>query len=362
MKKLFCLVLAACLMLSACGCGRFPLRSIREEKPFQWTLSADQVLLFETPEDCMEYLKKHVQDPFLSGQIGEDGSLTLTMTESQRQAILDFFRREIDRTLLEYNDGSKVRILVTEDCRELHVYGLTTRFPAYAYLEAVLNVKMFSFFCPEDYGEFMVYIHNADTRKVLVSGNLSGGNISWDEGDWADSYVLTAQEAEAYTRGKECRERAFFETLTPTIQESYIFLTAILPKMITKEYCYFYLDENYGFHLGLTPEQEEMTGKKLEGFIRNVEKNLEGRGSNLEISSDRRSCRISFAEEEAFRLDYYTVLTASCLLAQSLENPEGEPFVKVDIYQGDTYLGTADTEKGIPQGILPDVLESRSNR
>lgn len=357
MKKLFCMLLAVVLMLSFCGCSLFSLvMPTREDLPFRLTISADDVLFFETPEGCIDYLREHLQDPYFRGQLGADGSLILTMTEAQRQIILDDCKAEIQGALMQYNDGSKIRIEVTDDCRELHTYSLMTEFPSFGYLDAMVNMRIFSIFCPEDYGEFSLYMHNADTGKVLGSVRFPAGKINVDEKLWADSYVLTAQEARAYTQKAECREWVLFESLTPAIPDSYILLVRSLPKMVTKDYSYFYLDEDHRFHLGLTREQEDKTREKLENFLSSEQSLLKASNVQLEIAPDRRSYRISIPEGDVYGLNYCTVLTAACMLAQRLEAPEETPFVKADIYRGDTYLGTADTENGIPQGILPETL------
>lgn len=137
--------------------------------------------------------------------------------------------------------------------------------------KAAIYCAMYQLFDGKEDYSLSLNVYNIDTGKIVASGNLKQDNISYDDAEWKQSYILNSEEAtkltSSYNSSDIIKIKSNFTDGMSVIH--------ILQSSAGNDYQYMYLDENDTVFLNISDSQKDNMINKMNKYLSSIKKQFE---------------------------------------------------------------------------------------
>lgn len=362
MKKQFVSILLIMSIIAVSGCGAKTDGSYtKQSEPVEEITAVHfdqdfQNLSEMDAEGLSSYLKNHGEDNFQSVIIEPDNTVRLELTDRQLEYWKGYIRECLDQEAQELTAiNEKYYAAFSEDYKEINAfYDMDLTFEdAFEFVsDAVIYCAMYQVFNGIADYDLSLNVFNADTKKIVVGGNLETDDISYDNTEWGKSYTLTDDEISTIKENADVDDISALSTFVDGISVLDIFVTAT-----SDDYTYLCLDRNGSLHIGLNNEQKKSITNELADYLKQIESQFESIGANYEMNVDEDYSNISYKFDSQLskqeQSNYFIYSETICMLLQVINHTTPDFYIGINIYDSSTgeLVSTGDTENGITWNI-----------
>ena len=362
MKKQFVSILLIVSIVAVSGCGNKTDESYTkqsEQVEDITTINFDldfQKLANMDAEGLSSYLKNNGEDNFQRVTIEPDDTVSLELTDRQLEYWKKYTRKCLDKEVQELTDiNEKYNATFSDDYKEINAfYDMDLSFEdAFGFVgDASIYCAMYQMFNGIADYDLSLNVFNADTKKIVVGGNLETDDVSYDNTEWGKSYTLSDDEISTIKENADVDDISALSTFVDGISVLDIFVTAT-----SDDYTYLCLDKNGSLHIGLNNEQKENIKNELVGYLKQIESQFENIGDNYKINVDKDYSNISYKFDSQLskqeQSNYFIYSETICMLLQVINNTSPDFYIEINIYDSSTgeLVSTGDTKNGITWNI-----------
>lgn len=262
----------------------------------------------------------------------------------------------MDKEVQELTDiNEKYNATFSDDYKEINAfYDMDLSFEdAFGFVgDASIYCAMYQMFNGIADYDLSLNVFNADTKKIVVGGNLETDDVSYDNTEWGKSYTLSDDEISTIKENADVDDISALSTFVDGISVLDIFVTAT-----SDDYTYLCLDKNGSLHIGLNNEQKENIKNELVGYLKQIESQFENIGDNYKINVDKDYSNISYKFDSQLskqeQSNYFIYSETICMLLQVINNTSPDFYIEINIYDSSTgeLVSTGDTKNGITWNI-----------
>lgn len=307
-------------------------------------------------ESLSGYLKNNGEDNYQRVTIESDNAVSIELTDSQLEYWKEYIRSCLDKEAQELTDiNEKYYATFSEDYKEINAfYDMDLSFEdAFGFVgNAAIYCAMYQIFNGiEDY-DLSLNVFNADTKKIVVGGNLETDDVSYDNTEWGKSYTLSDDEISTIKENADVDDISALSTFVDGISVLDIFVTAA-----SDDYDYLFLDNKGSIHIGLTDEQKIIIRNDLVNYLEQLESQFENIGDNYAINVNADYSNICYKFDSQLskqeQSNYFIYSETICMLLQVIDNTTHNFYIELNIYDSSTgkLVSSGDTESGITWNI-----------
>lgn len=219
--------------------------------------------------------------------------------------------------------------------------------------KAAIYCAMYQLFDGKEDYSLSLNVYNIDTGKIVASGNLKQDNISYDDAEWKQSYILNSEEAtkltSSYNSSDIIKIKSNFTDGMSVIH--------ILQSSAGNDYQYMYLDENDTVFLNISDSQKDNMINKMNKYLSSIKKQFENLGNGYEISYNSDFSKIDYKFDKNLskqeQSNYFICVETIGMINQLLKGNGSDYYIELNIYNSATneLISSGNTNNGITWNI-----------
>lgn len=307
-------------------------------------------------QELCEYFKKNGNGNYDSIDVF-DNQVRVSLNEEQVDYWKDYAKelvKEQEKTLTNVSSRYKASYSDSYDVINVYYDTMISFKKAFNYVgKAAIYCAMYQLFNGKEDYSLSLNVCNVDTGKIVASGNLEQDDVSYDDAEWKQSYVLNSEEVIELTSSYNSSDIIKIKsTFTDGIS-----VINILQSSAGNDYQYIYLDENDTVFLNIADSQKDNMINKMNQYLSSIKKQFENLGDGYEISCNSDFSKIDYKFDENLskqdQSNYFINVETIGMINQLLKGNGSNYYIELNIYNSATnkLISSGDTNNGVTWNI-----------